>query len=107
MKITPRGRRDCSFNLAAIKSPPTMKQVEKVNKQVPAGVAPCNFFSFVKLFRTSVARQVPRRTASFLLLQRLATVAVVKKQEFHRVTLLCETVLVRHCTQVSAKSFNV
>ena len=32
-------------------------------------------------------------------------VAVVRKQEFHRVTPLRETGLVRRCTQVSAKRF--
>ena len=30
-------------------------------KQVSAGVAPCNIVGFVKLFRTSVARQVSRK----------------------------------------------
>ena len=30
-------------------------------KQVSAGVAPCNMVGFVKLFRTSVARQVSRK----------------------------------------------
>ena len=30
-------------------------------KQVSAGVAPCNMVGFVKLFRTSIAREVSRK----------------------------------------------
>ena len=30
-------------------------------KQVSAGVAPCNMVGFVKLFRTSVARQISQK----------------------------------------------
>ena len=72
-------------------------------KQVSAGVARCNMVGFVKLFRTSVARQVSRNVEP---LSTSATVAVVKKKKkFHRVTPVRETVLQRRCTQVSAKSF--
>ena len=76
-------------------------------KQVSAGVAPCNMVGFVKLFRTSVARRVSGKV------EPLSTSATARngrsgyKQEFHRVTPLRETSLVRRCTQVSAKSFNV
>ena len=76
-------------------------------KQVSTGVALCNMVGFVKLFRTSVARQVSRKVEP---LSTSATVAVVKKQEFHRVTPLRETGLARRCTQVLAlvlASFNV
>ena len=52
-------------------------------KQVSAGVAPCNMVGFVKLFRISVTRQVSRKVEP---LSTSATVAVVKKQEFQRVT---------------------
>ena len=76
-------------------------------KQVSAGVAPCNMVGFVKLFRTSVARQVSRKV------EPLSTSATArngrsgeKKQEFHRLTPRRETGLVCRCTQVSAKSFN-
>ena len=83
-------------------------------KQVSAGVAPCKMVGFVKLFRTSVARQVSRKEDP------------LKKQEFHRVTPLRETCFaarrytwpanadvfpavasLRQKNQVSAKSFNV
>ena len=77
-------------------------------QQVSAGVAPCNMVGFVKLFRTSVARQVSQKV------EPLSTSATArngpsgkKKQEFHRVTPLRETGLVRRCTQVSAKRFDV
>ena len=60
-------------------------------KQVSAGVAPCNMVGFVKLFRTCVARQVSRKVEP---LSTSATVAVVKKEEFHRVTPLRETCFV-------------
>ena len=49
---------------------------------------------FVKLFPTCVARQVSRKVEP---LSTSATVAVVKKQEFHRVTPLHETGLARSC----------
>ena len=76
---------------------------------------------FVKLSRTSVVGQVSRKVEPLSTsatarngcsgektrVSPAATVAVVKKQEFHRVTPLRETGLVRRCTQVSAKSFNV
>ena len=72
-----------------------------VAKQVSAGVAPCNMVGFLKLFRTSVARQVSRKV------EQLSTSATArngrsdeKKQEFHRATPLRETGLVRCCTQV-------
>ena len=78
-----------------------------VAKQVSAGVAPCNMVGFVKLFERPLRDKFHGKVNRFLLLQRLATVAVVKKQEFHRVTPLRETGHVRRCTQVSAKSFNV
>ena len=61
----------------------------------------------MKLFRTSVAKKVSRKVEPLSTLQRLATVPVVKKQEVHRVTPVRETGLVRRCTQVSAKSFNM
>ena len=73
-------------------------------KQVSTGVAPCNMVGFVKLFRTAVARQVLRKVEP---LSTLATVAAEKKQEFQRLTPLREISLLRRCTQVSAKSFNV
>ena len=73
-------------------------------KQVSPGVATCNMVSLVKLFRTSVTRQVSRKV------EPLSTSATArngrsgKKKKFHRVTLLRETGLVRRCTQASAKS---
>ena len=78
-------------------------------KQVSAGVAPCNMVGFVKLFRTSVARHVSRKV------EPLSTSATARSdhsgeknnEEFHCVTPIRETGLVCHCTQVSAKSFNV
>ena len=66
-------------------------------KQVSAGVAPCNMVGFVKLFRTSVARQVSRKVERLFYFQQLTTVAVVNKKEFHRATPLRETCLVRSC----------
>ena len=54
---------------------------------------------FVKLFRTSVARQVSRKV------EPLSTSATARNGR--SVTPLRETGLVRRCTQVSAKSFNV
>ena len=60
-------------------------------KQVSAGVALCNMVGFVKLFRTSVARQVSRKVEPLSTSTSAATVAVVKKQEFHRETPLRET----------------
>ena len=60
-------------------------------KQISAGVAPCNMVGFVKLFRTSVARQVSRNV------EPLSTSATARngrsgeKQEFHRVTPLRES----------------
>ena len=74
-------------------------------KQVSAGITPCNMVGFVKLFRTSVARQVSRKVET------LSTSATARnsrrgeKNEFHRITPLRETGLVRRCTQVSAKNF--
>ena len=56
---------------------------------------------FVKLFRTSVARQVSRKVEP---LSTSATARNGEKQEFHHVTPPRETGLVHHCTQVSAKS---
>ena len=73
-------------------------------KQVSAGVAPCNMIGFMKLFRTSIARQVSRKV------ERLSTSAMARNgrsTEFHSVTPLCETGLVRPCTQLSVKSFKV
>ena len=78
-------------------------------KQVSAGVEPCNMIGFVKLLRTSVARQVSRRV------EPLSTSGTTRngrsgeklKQEFDRVTQLRETVSQRRCTKVSDKSFNV
>ena len=78
--------------------------------QVSAGVVPGNMVGFVKLFRTSVARQVSNsRKVEPLSISATARngCSSEKKQEFYRVTPLRETGLVRRCTQVSAKSFNV
>ena len=63
-------------------------------KQVSAGVAPCNMVGFVKLFRTSVARQISRKVEP---LSTSATARNGKKKprRFHRVTPLRETGLVR------------
>ena len=58
--------------------------------QVLAGVAPCYMVGFVKLFRTSVARQVSRKV------EPLSTSATARnsrsgeKKEFHSVTPLRE-----------------
>ena len=70
-------------------------------KQVSAGVAPCNLVGFVKLFELPLRDKFHEKWNRLLLLQRLATVAVVKKQEFHCVTPLRETGPVRRCTEVS------
>ena len=72
-------------------------------KQVSAGVAPWNMVGFVKLFRTSVGRQVSQKA------EPLSTSAAARNGrsgEKTRVSLR-ETGLVRRCTQFSAKSFNV
>ena len=79
-----------------------------VAKQVSGGVAPCNMVGFVKLFRTSVARQVSRKV------EPLSTSAMARngrsgeKQEFHRVTPLRETGLfaVAHKFQLKVSTCN-
>ena len=78
-------------------------------KQVSAGVEPYNMIGFVKLLRTSVARQVSRKVEppSTSGTARNGRSGEKLKQEFHRVTPLPETVSQRRCTQVSDKSFNV
>jgi len=64
-------------------------------KQASAGVAPCNMVGFIKLFWTSVARQVSRKVELLSTSATVATIAVVIKQEFRRVTPLREICLTR------------
>ena len=60
-------------------------------KQVSAGVALCNMVGFVKLFRTSVARQVSRKVEPLSTSSTTRNGRSGEKTEFHRVTPLRET----------------
>ena len=62
---------------------------------------------FVKVFRTSVARQVSRKVESLSTSATARTVAVVKIQEFHRVTLKPIANRVRPRKQHSKTSFDL
>ena len=48
-------------------------------KQIPGGIAPCNIVGFVKLFGTSVARQVSRKVEPLSNSATVAEIAVVIK----------------------------
>ena len=48
-------------------------------KQVSAGIASCNIVCFVKLFQTSVARQVSRKLEAYCTSETVATIAMAIK----------------------------
>ena len=68
-------------------------------KQVSAGVAPCNMVSFVKLFWTSVARQVSFKV------ELLSISATAKSCTVHHHLVWSRSVLLRYANQKPEHKF--
>ena len=75
-------------------------QAQDAVKQVSAGVAPCNMVSFVKLFWTSVARQISRKV------ELLSISATAKSFTVHHHLVWSPSVLLRYSKQKSEQQIS-